>query len=364
MSSSRAIRAAVSAVVVTLALGTASAQGAAYAPHQLIVKLAPSVSKVERAGALSRLGLGDRLGTVRRIGAVIVHVAGDPASVAVRIDRSPLVDYAEPNLILHAMATPNDPLFGQLWGLNNTGQAGGTADADIDAPEGWSTLGLGGFPAMGGVKVGIVDTGIQKSHPDLANKVVNCAQSRGNLLFAGQIRTGCKDDNGHGTHTSGTITAKANNGIGVAGVAFNSQLAVCKALGANGSGFTSDVANCISWAHDRGAKGISMRATTETRPSSTPPPTTTSSRSPPPTATTNTPASPTPTTTSRSPRQAWTCSRPTPAAATGRCPAPRWRPRTWRGWPRCSGVASPRRARTRSSPAWMPPSKLPPRRAS
>ena len=57
----------------------------------------------------------------------------------------------------------------------------------------------------------------------------------------------CADDNGHGTHVAGTIAAKANNGVGVAGVAFNSQLAICKALNAVGSGTTAGVANCISY---------------------------------------------------------------------------------------------------------------------
>ena len=79
-------------------------------------------------------------------------------------------------------------------------------------------------------------------------------------VLGGSIQEGtCADDNGHGSHTSGTITANTNNGKGVAGVAFNSQLAVCKALGGPlGQGSTSDVANCIVWAHNKGAKVISM----------------------------------------------------------------------------------------------------------
>ena len=79
-------------------------------------------------------------------------------------------------------------------------------------------------------------------------------------ILGGSIQEGtCADDNGHGSHTSGTITANTNNGKGVAGVAFNSKLAVCKALGGPlGQGSTSDVANCIVWAHNKGAKVISM----------------------------------------------------------------------------------------------------------
>jgi thermitase len=162
---------------------------------------------------------------------------------------------------MRATATPNDPRFAELYGLNNTAQTGGTPDADIDAPEAWDAAGLGLFPSTGGAKVGVVDTGIRSTHEDLVGKLANCAKSyTGIPILSGSIQEGsCSDDNGHGTHVSGTITGNANNGKGVAGVAFNSPLAMCKALGGPlGSGSTSDVANCIRWAHDKGAKVISM----------------------------------------------------------------------------------------------------------
>jgi thermitase len=69
----------------------------------------------------------------------------------------------------------------------------------------------------------------------------------------------CVDDNGHGTHVAGTIAGIANNGRGVAGVAFDSPLAICKALsGPLGQGTTADVASCITWEADRGVKVLSM----------------------------------------------------------------------------------------------------------
>jgi subtilisin family serine protease len=196
------------------------------------------------------LGLGDQVGAIRHSTAAVFAVDGDAAATARALERSPLVAYAEPNKTLRSQAVPNDPLFGELYGMDR-----------IDAPEGWDAAGLGSFPSTGGVKVGIVDTGIQSSHPDLAGKLADCAKSQGLLpIFSGTIQEGsCADDNGHGTHVAGTITANANNGIGVAGVAFNSPLSICKALGGPlGSGSTADVANCITWAHDKGAKVISM----------------------------------------------------------------------------------------------------------
>jgi thermitase len=192
---------------------------------------------------------------VAGVGAKVVSVSADPGVVAERLNRSALVDYAEPNFILRSTATPNDPLFAELYGFNNTGQTGGRADADIDAPEGWDAAGLGGFPAAGGVKIGIVDTGIDQTHPELSGKVANCADALGGMVVEGT----CLDDSLHGTHVAGTIAAKANNATGVAGVDFNATLAICRALrGGAGVGLTSDVANCITWTHARGAKVISM----------------------------------------------------------------------------------------------------------
>src|SRR5689334_14009847 len=255
----RMLRAALLAGALALLLA-ASAQ-AAYEPHTVIVKFKPGVASavqqtVGKAAGVTSLGYA-----IHGLGANVAQVSGDPAVVAAALNKSSLVEYAEVNKILHTTAIPNDPRFGELYGLNNTGQTGGTADADIDAPEGWDAAGLGTFPNSGGVKVGIVDTGILTTHEDLVGKVANCAQSRGLLgLFGGSIQVGsCSDDNGHGTHVAGTITANANNGKGVTGVAFNSPLAVCKALGGPlGQGSTADVANCITWVHDRGAKVISM----------------------------------------------------------------------------------------------------------
>jgi thermitase len=239
--------AACAAVLTLLIAGSAHAAG--YQPDQVIVKYADGVSTAQRAALFDRTGVARTLGSVHGVGAKVVAVSGDPAAVAQRLNRSRLVLYAEPNRILHATAIPNDPRFGELYGMDR-----------IDAPEGWDAAGLGAFPAGGGVRIGIVDTGIDQTHPDLSGQTVACAQSQGLLgLFAGRIQVGsCNDDNEHGTHVAGTIAAKANNGVGVAGVAFNADLVICKALNSLGSGSTADVANCINWVASQGAKVISM----------------------------------------------------------------------------------------------------------
>ena len=244
------------ACLAVFAIGlTGTAHAAKYDADTVIVKYRSGVSTAERTALFDAAGVQKTVGSVTGVGAKVVRVSGDPAAVARRLNRSALVAYAEPNFVLRATATPNDPLFSQLYGLNNTGQTGGTPDADIDAPEGWDAAGLGSFPASGGVKIGIVDTGIDQTHADLSGKTVDCGAA-----FAGMVTSGaCTDDNMHGTHVAGTIAAKANNATGVAGVAFNANLSICKALyTAAGTGLTSDVSACISWIHARGAKVISM----------------------------------------------------------------------------------------------------------
>ena len=242
----RFLRSALLAALAALVLAApASAAGG-----QVIVKFAPGAATKSAMPNGSSLG-----GTIHGLGAHVVKTTGDPAAVAAALNASPGVEYAEVDKPMQLLATPNDPRFPELYGLNNNGQTGGTADSDIDAPEGWDLAGMGAFPATGGVKVGIVDTGITQTHEDLTGKTVDCGQSTGGVVMSGA----CLDDNGHGTHVAGTITGNANNGRGVTGVAFNSPLSICKALsGPLGQGTTSDVASCITWVTDRGAKVISM----------------------------------------------------------------------------------------------------------
>src|SRR3954463_4013786 len=204
----------------------------------VVVKPSPGARPRLRAA-----GAEQTVGRVARLGLRVVRVSGDPAAAAARPSRSRGVSWAEPNATLHALdAAPDDPLFAR------------TPLGRLGAPAGWSAIGLGRFPVSGGVKVGIVDTGIDATHEDLIGKVAACATSSD-----GETATGARDDDaGHGTHVSGTIGALADNGIGLAGVAFSSPLVVCKALSGDGSGSDADVAACIRWTHDQGAKVISM----------------------------------------------------------------------------------------------------------
>ncbi len=187
----------------------------------------------------------------------------------------PDVVYAEPNYIVHALqdaqATPNDPQFGTLWGLHNTGQSGGTPDADIDAPEAWNIT-----TGSSDVVVAVIDTGTDYTHPDLAaNMFQNTADCNANGvdddgngyiddcygIDALNNDSDPMDDNRHGTHTAGTIGAFGNNGLGVAGVNWNVRLMPCKFLGANGSGPITAAIACLEYVKTMKDRGVNIVAT-------------------------------------------------------------------------------------------------------
>jgi len=174
------------------------------------------------------------------------------------------VEYAELNYIVTTLSVPNDPSFTNLWGLNNNGQNGGTTDADIDAPEAWSTI------HDSNLVVGIIDTGIDYTHEDLKDNLwVNTAEQSGsagvdddNNGFIDDIYgydfvnndPDPFDDHGHGTHVAGTIGAVGNNGLGVVGVNWKAKIAAIKFLDANGSGTADNAVKAILYANQMGFK--------------------------------------------------------------------------------------------------------------
>lgn len=181
----------------------------------------------------------------------------------------PGFQYIEPDYLVSLNATVNDPSFTSLWGLNNTGQSGGVADADIDAPEAWDVQ-----KGNGTVVVGVVDTGVDYTHPDLAATIfINTGEIAGDNIdndnngYIDDTRgwdfynfdNNPMDDNGHGSHVSGTIAGIQNNSVGVAGVA-NAKILPLKFLSASGSGFTSDAIGCINYATMmKRDKGVNVR---------------------------------------------------------------------------------------------------------
>src|SRR5438552_1926066 len=179
------------------------------------------------------------------------------------------VAYAEPAYIRYLTVTnPNDPKYtdGTLWNLNNTGQNGGTADADIDAPEGWDKQ-----TNANNVIVAVIDTGVRYTHEDLAanmwtnpgeiagDNIDNDGNGYTNDVHGINARTGSgdpNDDYSHGTHVAGIIGAIGNNGTGVVGVAWGVKLMALKAFDSSGNTSDDDLIECINYATTKRANII------------------------------------------------------------------------------------------------------------
>ncbi len=197
----------------------------------------------------------------------------------VKFNQSPNVLYAEPNYKYKLFVVPNDPMFGDLWGFDNTGQTGGTEDADIDAPEAWD-LETGSSQMI----IAITDTGIDYTHPDLSgNMWVNNAELRGDADvdddgngyiddiygydFAGAVAADPSDadsdplDNHfHGTHIAGIIGAVGNNSKGVVGVCWKVKMMALKVFAddyrVEPEVFVTEAVEAIQYAVANGAKII------------------------------------------------------------------------------------------------------------
>lgn len=177
------------------------------------------------------------------------------------------IEYAEPNYIVKIDSIPNDAEFAYQWGLHNTGNLGGSADADIDAPEAWDKT-VGDTET---IIVAVLDTGVDTGHEDLTNRIwrntdepVFDGRDDDNNGFVDDVHGwnfldnnyNISDSQGHGTHVSGIVGAERGNAKGVSGVADKVKIMPVKFLNSNGEGTLQDAAEGIIYAVDNGAKVV------------------------------------------------------------------------------------------------------------
>jgi subtilisin family serine protease len=199
---------------------------------------------------------------------------------------SDLVKYAEPNYEINLddpttfstsdallresepnINKPNDPMFGDQWALDNSGQNGGKAKADISALLAWAKT-----QGNSDVVVAVLDTGVAYTHKDLAANMWlrpdNVPQYKDDELGtfndsygfnAADNQSDPMDDNGHGTHCAGIVGAEGDNDEGIAGINWRVEIMPLKFMGRGGFGTTKDAIEAINYAIDRKRNGVNVR---------------------------------------------------------------------------------------------------------
>lgn len=242
-------------VVLTVSLLVPGTASAAFVGNQLIVGFKKGTSASERNRIVGKAG-----GTTRkRFNAIRANVVRPRSGVALKrlrklLRRSRKVRYVERDPIAGIFTAPNDPLYPSQYSEN-----GSIPTAVTDA---WNV-------GTGCSTVAVLDTGMETAHPDLHDNLYTNTEEQpsngkdddrngyvddyhGIDLVEGNGDG--EDDNGHGTHVSGIIAGRGNNGTGIAGVCWSAKLIPIKFMNSSGWGSTSDVIDGIEYAIDRGAK--------------------------------------------------------------------------------------------------------------
>lgn len=226
--------------------------------------------KLERAG--QEFGMTVRESHAIASGARVFKLNGkkhlnDVQKVAAEMmARDPAIEYAEPDRIMTHMATANDPYYAQQW--HYTDATGG-----LRLPTAWDKS------TGTGVVVAVIDTGY-RPHADLSGQFLqgydfissatisndgngrdSDASDPGDWVAAGECYAGspASGSSWHGTHVAGTVAAKTNNSLGVAGVAYNAKMIPVRVLGKCG-GYTSDIADAITWSSGGTVTGVPANA--------------------------------------------------------------------------------------------------------
>jgi serine protease len=229
-------------------------------------------AKLDRAG--QQFGMTVRESHTISTGAHVFKLNGKrglkdvQALAAEMMARDPNIEYAEPDRIMTHMATANDPMYSQQWHYTDT--TGG-----LRLPTAWDKS------TGTGVVVAVIDTGY-RPHADLSGQFLqgydfigdtfvsndgngrdSDASDPGDAIAVGECGGGqptqAQNSSWHGTHVAGTIAARTNNSLGVAGVAYNAKIVPARVLGKCG-GYTSDIADAITWTSGGTVSGVPANA--------------------------------------------------------------------------------------------------------
>jgi len=215
------------------------------------------VNAVARQGLRANVNLPSPYFTELIIPPAALANGATVSSVVANLKNDPAVRIVEPNYIRKPAAVPNDPRFGELYGLRNTGQGGGLIGADIKATQAWDVT-----TGSDTVIVAVNDTGVDYNHEDLKDNILKNAAG---AVVGFDFMDNDADPNdpdpvssggGHGTHCAGTIGARGNNAIGITGVCQRVKIMPVRVLAATG-GTLAAVISGMDFAVQNGAKIVS-----------------------------------------------------------------------------------------------------------
>ncbi|MEM2564002.1 MAG: S8 family serine peptidase [Candidatus Bathyarchaeia archaeon] len=214
-----------SAMLPTLVVSTKPSRA------ELLLRFKPGVCRHAGEGLLRSIGAC----VTDKIPQISVLVISVPEGAAERVKsalmRNLMVDFVEENRLIEPSQTPNDPYYSKQWHLPTIG-----------APGAWDVS-----TGSQSIVVAVLDSGVDPSHPDLAGKLL-----QGWNFYDNNADT--SDVYGHGTKVAGTAAAIANNGIGVASVAWNCVILPVRVTDTSGYTSYSLLSKGLTYAADRGAK--------------------------------------------------------------------------------------------------------------
>ena len=225
---------------LAVGLGTVAVSQEAAPVTSLIVRMAQGLTVEQQQAAIERNG-GLLKSSIPQLRMYVVEVpSADTEAVMQSYAQDPAVAKVELNTKRKVEWLPDDAMLSDQWALPKIGW---------DLVYGNATLNATGYIP----KIAIIDTGIDASHPDLANVVVP-----GMSIFNPESN-GMTDLHGHGTWMAGIAAAQTNNFEGIAGVAYSGvQVMPVQVIGANGEGQDSDIIAGVMWAVENHADVILM----------------------------------------------------------------------------------------------------------
>jgi subtilisin family serine protease len=254
---------------------------------EVLVRFKSGVSeeRIEEIAASHHDRVEDEIESVEGLAAIDDLDDESPAQVAAEYSSLPEVEYAEPNFRIElddprdvddsrafsspqaAASGPNDPRFSDQWGLLNTGQRNGRAEADISALSAWEKT-----QGSKKVVIAVLDSGVDYTHPDLVGNMWHRPDDMEMYVdpqlgvmddedgfSAVESERDPMDENGHGTHCAGIVGAEGDNNLGIVGVNWHVEIMPLKFMGRGGFGSTKDAIEAINYVIARKKDGVNVR---------------------------------------------------------------------------------------------------------